>query len=339
MSVTIKDIARETGLSLATISKYLNGGNLREKNRAAIEAAIKKLDYHVNEYARGLKSKKSRTVGVVLPEISNLFNMKIVAVFERVLQENGYSVIVTDCQNNLEQEASSVDFLLKKQVDGIINVPIGSSSRHLRPAVEKKVPILLLDRPLEDLNGVASCVLIDNRGAARLGVRRLLQAGHRRIGGAGGSDEVHTAQMRCGATGTLGGIRRGVRREPGAPVRPHLGGGLPPGPAAAESQHRHDRHVPHQLRFDAGRLIALNERGVQIPGEMSVVGFDNIMDLSRVFRPSLTIVSQPLEQIGLQAARLMLDQLSGGKDATPMTINLSRFPKRGRLGGGTPAQP
>ena len=181
MAATIKDIARETGLSLATISKYLNGGNLREKNRAAIEAAIKKLDYHVNEYARGLKSKKSRTVGVVLPEISNLFNMKIVAVFERVLQENGYSVIVTDCQNNLEQEASSVDFLLKKQVDGIINVPIGSSSCHLRPAVEKKVPILLLDRPLEDLNGVASCVLIDNRGAARLGVRRLLQAGHRRI--------------------------------------------------------------------------------------------------------------------------------------------------------------
>ena len=149
MAATIKDIARETGLSLATISKYLNGGNLREKNRAAIEAAIKKLDYHVNEYARGLKSKKSRTVGVVLPEISNLFNMKIVAVFERVLQENGYSVIVTDCQNNLEQEASSVDFLLKKQVDGIINVPIGSSSRHLRPAVEKKVPILLLDRPLQ----------------------------------------------------------------------------------------------------------------------------------------------------------------------------------------------
>ena len=198
MAATIKDIARETGLSLATISKYLNGGNLREKNRAAIEAAIKKLDYHVNEYARGLKSKKNRTVGV-LPEISNLFNMKIVAVFERVLQENGYSVIVTDCQNNLEQEASSVDFLLKKQVDGIINVPIGSSSRHLRPAVEKKVPILLLDRPLEDLNGVASCVLIDNRGAARLGVRRLLQAGHRRIWAVCTSSEPTSA---CGATGT-----------------------------------------------------------------------------------------------------------------------------------------
>ena len=88
-----------------------------------------------------------------------------------------------------------------------------------------------------------------------------------------------------------------------------------------------------------GALIALNERGVQIPGEMSVVGFDNIMDLSRVFRPSLTIVSQPLEQIGLQAARLMLDQLSGGKDVTPMTITLAASLKEGGSVEAPPAQP
>ena len=318
MAATIKDIARETGLSLATISKYLNGGNLREKNRAAIEAAIKKLDYHVNEYARGLKSKKSRTVGVVLPEISNLFNMKIVAVFERVLQENGYSVIVTDCQNNLEQEASSVDFLLKKQVDGIINVPIGSSSRHLRPAVEKKVPILLLDRPLEDLNGVASCVLIDNRGAARLGVRRLLQAGHRDALEEYGVEYDESLVRRCDLT--LEGGYRQARRL----LKANTG-------MTAMFLTNYD--------LTLGALIALNERGVQIPGEMSVVGFDNIMDLSRVFRPSLTIVSQPLEQIGLQAARLMLDQLSGGKDVTPMTITLAASLKEGGSVEAPPAQP
>ena len=331
MAATIKDIARETGLSLATISKYLNGGNLREKNRAAIEAAIKKLDYHVNEYARGLKSKKSRTVGVVLPEISNLFNMKIVAVFERVLQENGYSVIVT---------ASSVDFLLKKQVDGIINVPIGSSSRHLRPAVEKKVPILLLDRPLEDLNGVASCVLIDNRGAARLGVRRLLQAGHRRIGVLVGSDEVHTAQMR------LRGYRDaleeyGVEYDESLVRRCDLTleGGYRQARRLLKANTGMTAMFLTNYDLTLGALIALNERGVQIPGEMSVVGFDNIMDLSRVFRPSLTIVSQPLEQIGLQAARLMLDQLSGGKDATPMTITLAASLKEGGSVEAPPAQP
>lgn len=340
MAATIKDIARETGLSLATISKYLNGGNLREKNRAAIEAAIKKLDYHVNEYARGLKSKKSRTVGVVLPEISNLFNMKIVAVFERVLQENGYSVIVTDCQNNLEQEASSVDFLLKKQVDGIINVPIGSSSRHLRPAVEKKVPILLLDRPLEDLNGVASCVLIDNRGAARWGVRRLAPGGHRRIGVLVGSDEVHTAQCACGATGTLWrntawSTTRAWCADATSPWR----GGYRQARRLLKANTGMTAMFLTNYDLTLGALIALNERGVQIPGEMSVVGFDNIMDLSRVFRPSLTIVSQPLEQIGLQAARLMLDQLSGGKDATPMTITLAASLKEGGSVEAPPAQP
>ena len=152
MAATIKDIARETGLSLATISKYLNGGSLREKNRVAIEDAIKKLDYHVNEYARGLKSKKSRTVGMVLPELANLFNMKIVSTIEQMLQKHGYSVIICDSQNSLEQEARSVEFLLNKQVDGIINIPMGNNSKHLRPAVEHNVPILLLDRPLEDLS-------------------------------------------------------------------------------------------------------------------------------------------------------------------------------------------
>ena len=340
MAATIKDIARETGLSLATISKYLNGGNLREKNRAAIEAAIKKLDYHVNEYARGLKSKKSRTVGVVTVERC-VFNMKIVAVFERVLQENGYSVIVTDCQNNLEQEASSVDFLLKKQVDGIINVPIGSSSRHLRPAVEKKVPILLLDRPLEDLKrrgqlrahrqpgrppgwGCAAC---SRRATGALGcwwarmrctLPKCALRGYRDALEEYGVEYDESLVRRCDLT--LEGGYRQARRL----LKANTG-------MTAMFLTNYD--------LTLGALIALNERGVQIPGEMSVVGFDNIMDLSRVFRPSLTIVSQPLEQIGLQAARLMLDQLSGGKDATPMTITLAASLKEGGSVEAPPAQP
>lgn len=330
MAATIKDIARETGLSLATISKYLNGGSLREKNRAAIEAAIKKLDYRMNEYARGLKSKKSRKVGVVLPEISNLFNMKIISAFERVLQENGYSVVVTDSQNDLEREAGSVDFLLKKQVDGIVNVPIGSSSKHLRPAVESHVPILLLDRPLEDLVGVASCVLIDNREAARMGVRRLLQAGHRRIGVLVGPDEVYTAQMR------LLGYREaleefGVEYDESLVRRCDLTleGGYQQAQRLAEADTGMTAMFLTNYELTLGALIALNERGVQIPGEMSVVGFDNIMDISRVFRPQLTIVSQPLEQLGFQAARLMLDQLAGGKNTVPMTITLTASLKEG----------
>ena len=330
MAATIKDIARETGLSLATISKYINGGNLREKNRIAIENAIKKLDYHVNEYARGLKSKKSRTVGVVLPELADLFNMKIVSVIERALQENGYSVIICDSQKNLDQEARSVEFLLNKQVDGIINIPMGNVSKHLRPAVEHNIPILLLDRPLEDLNGIASCVLIDNQGAARMAVRRLLEAGHRKIGIVVGPAEFYTAQMR------LQGYREALE-EYGVPFEERL---VARAGLTVEGGYRQVRKLLKDAKdmtavfvtnyeMTLGALIALNKEGIQIPQELSIVGFDNIMDLSRVFRPSLTIISQPMEQIGLQAARLMLERLSGDASAAPMTVTLSASLREG----------
>ena len=330
MAATIKDIARETGLSLATISKYINGGNLREKNRVAIERAIKKLDYHVNEYARGLKSKKSRTVGMVLPELSNLFNMKIVSVIERILQEQGYSVIICDSQNNLEQEARSVEFLLSKQVDGIINIPMGNSSSHLAPAVEHQIPILLLDRPLDKLNDVVSCVLIDNQRAARLAVRRLLDAGHRSIGVVVGPAGVYTAEMR------LKGYREALE-EYGIPFEERL---VARASLTVEGGYRQMRRLLKESKdmtavfvtnyeMTLGALIALNKEGVQIPQELSIVGFDNIMDLSRVFRPSLTIVSQPMEQIGIQAARLMLERLSGDASAAPMTVTLSATLREG----------
>lgn len=330
MAATIKDIARETGLSLATISKYINGGNLREKNRVAIERAIKKLDYHVNEYARGLKSKKSRTVGMVLPELSNLFNMKIVSVIERILQEQGYSVIICDSQNNLEQEARSVEFLLSKQVDGIINIPMGNSSSHLAPAVEHQIPILLLDRPLDKLNDVVSCVLIDNQRAARMAVRLLLDAGHRSIGVVVGPAGVYTAEMR------LKGYREALE-EYGIPFEERLAARAS---LTVEGGYRQMRRLLKESKdmtavfvtnyeMTLGALIALNKEGVQIPQELSIVGFDNIMDLSRVFRPSLTIVSQPMEQIGIQAARLMLERLSGDASAAPMTVTLSATLREG----------
>ena len=330
MAATIKDIARETGLSLATISKYINGGNLREKNRVAIERAIKKLDYHVNEYARGLKSKKSRTVGMVLPELSNLFNMKIVSVIERILQEQGYSIIICDSQNNLEQEARSVEFLLSKQVDGIINIPMGNSSSHLAPAVEHQIPILLLDRPLDKLNDVVSCVLIDNQRAARMAVRLLLDAGHRSIGVVVGPAGVYTAEMR------LKGYREALE-EYGIPFEERL---VARASLTVEGGYRQMRRLLKESKdmtavfvtnyeMTLGALIALNKEGVQIPQELSIVGFDNIMDLSRVFRPSLTIVSQPMEQIGIQAARLILERLSGDASAAPMTVTLSATLREG----------
>lgn len=321
MAATIKDISQETGLSLATISKYLNGGVLREKNRIAIEKAIKKLDYQVNEYARGLKSNKSRTIGVVIPELSNLFITHIISVMETILQENGYSVMICDCHTDGDRECRAVEFLIQKRVDGIINMPVCQDGRHLQPALEKEIPVLLLDRPLEKISRMVSCVMIDNQDAARVATRRLLEMGHRRIGIIVGPQDVYTSGMR------LNGYRMALE-EYGVDPDEKL---IAYGDYTVKGGHRQICHlldgVPDMTavfvtnyEMTLGALIAVNERGVQIPRELSFIGFDNL-DLSLVVRPRLTIVTQPLEEIGKQAAELMMERLSGAR-STPLTVSL-----------------
>ena len=123
MAATIKDIASKTGLGLATISSYLNGGNVRERNRIKIEEAIDELHFEVNEVARGLKTKRTYTIGVIIPELHNIFHTEIIAEVEEYLRKHGYATMICDCKNSKELEKEAVEFLYRKRVDGIINIP------------------------------------------------------------------------------------------------------------------------------------------------------------------------------------------------------------------------
>ena len=103
MGATMKDIARVTGLGLATISSYLNGGNVREKNRIKIEAAIDELDFEVNEVARGLKTNRTKTIGIIIPELNNIFCAEIITEVEDVLRNHGYATMICDCRTDATQ--------------------------------------------------------------------------------------------------------------------------------------------------------------------------------------------------------------------------------------------
>ena len=115
MAATMKDIARRTGLGLATISSYFNGGNVREKNRIKIEEAIEELHYEVNEVARGLKTNATKTVGVVIPELNNVFCAEIISGMEDILRSHGYAAIVCDCRTDkkLEKEAVDIPWIIR----------------------------------------------------------------------------------------------------------------------------------------------------------------------------------------------------------------------------------
>lgn len=194
MAATMKDIAKRTGLGLATISSYFNGGNVREKNRKKIEEAIEELHYEVNEVARGLKTNATKTIGVVIPELNNIFCTEIITGMEDILRNHGYATIVCDCRTNRKLEKEAVDFLTRKRVDGIINMPVDTQGAHLKDFWKTGKPIVLIDRRIQGIS--CDSVLVDNQKAAENAVELLLGNGHRSIGIIGGPGDVYTAQER-----------------------------------------------------------------------------------------------------------------------------------------------
>ena len=194
IAATMKDVAKYTGLSIATISKYINGGNVLDQNKVLIEEAVKKLNFKVNEIARGLKTNKTMTIGVLIPDFKNIFFTSIVSNIENVLIQNGYSTIICDYKKNDRLEKEKFDFLVNKQVDGIITIPQGSNEQSVQKLLDESVPVVLIDRALDGVS--CDTVLVDNMNAAYDAVEHLIVSGHKRIGIICGPDYIFTAQER-----------------------------------------------------------------------------------------------------------------------------------------------
>lgn len=312
MAATMKDIARKTGLGLATISSYFNGGNVREKNRVKIEEAIEELHYEVNEVARGLKTNATRTVGVVIPELNNVFCAEIISGMEDILRSHGYAAIVCDCRTDKALEKEAVDFLTRKRVDGIINMPVDMTGSHLRKFQKTGKPIVLIDRMIQEIS--CDCVLVDNETAAQKAVTMLVERQHQKIGLIGGPDEVFTARQRM-----LGYLK--ALKQYGIPVEDRLichgdytiQGGVQAVEALVRENPDMTAVFVTNYEMTMGAVIGLNEMGVSMPDDISLVGFDNL-SFARACRPALTIVSQPTEKIARETAQIMLARLEGQKE-------------------------
>ena len=311
MAATMKDIARRTGLGLATISSYFNGGNVREKNRIKIEEAIEELHYEVNEVARGLKTNATKTIGVVIPELNNTFCAEIITGMEDVLRSHGYATIVCDCRTDKKLEQEAVEFLIRRRVDGIINMPVDEEGAHLRKFQKTGKPIVLIDRKIQGIN--CDSVLVDNEKAAEDAVRQFIKRGHRYIGIIGGPEGIFTAQER------MAGYYRALEKA-GIPVRESLichgdytiQGGARSLEELVQKNPEMTAVFVTNYEMTMGAMIGVNELGIQIPEQLSMIGFDNLQ-FARACNPKLTIVSQPTDGIAREVARIMLEHLENGK--------------------------
>ncbi len=314
MSATIKDIKEETGLSLATISKYLNGGNVLPENRQKIEAAIKKLHYEVNEIARGLVTNSTRTIGVSVFEIADIFNGVLIHHIGRELSKFGYGMMVVDAANDPEKEASNIRFLVNKKVDGIIMVPGSMDSSVMDDAVKADIPIVLIDGKYRDKT--FDSVTINNREVAASIVDYLMRRGHEKIAFIG-SDASYTANER------LKGYREAMDDE-GLELREDYQfiGNLSTEygyKAMNELMQLEDRPtavISANYELNLGVVMAMNESQISYPDEISVVGFDNLI-LSQVLSTSLTVVEQPMERFGVKGVEILMKRIREKKKEKP----------------------
>ncbi len=320
MPPTIKDVAQYTGLSIATISKYTNGGNVLAQNRALIEEAIQSLGYKANHAARSLKTNKTRTIGILIPSLSSAFFSRIVAIIDKRLLKSGYNTVVCNYDNPTLEKAK-LEFLVDANVDGIIMVAEGlmsSDFTKFSTINNHDIPLILVDRTIKDLH--CDKVLVDNISASYTAVEYLIRRMHKHIGIITGPLDISSAFER------MLGYRR-VHEDYSLPIDESL---IKVGNYDLESGYRlflemvgspNPPTAMYVSNYDMmlGAITAAHERHISLPDQLDFIGHDNI-ELSRVISPSISIVVQPMDEIGETTADLMLQRLRGDYKSFPLVV-------------------
>lgn len=326
MAATMKDVKNRTGLSMATISKYLNGGNVLPENKALIEEAIKELNYEVNEIARGLVKNKTKTVGVMVYDISSFFSSQILHFLGQELRNNGYGMMICDSFNDEQIEEENVKFLINRKVDGIIALPVSMSGKFLDPAKKAGIPVVLVDRSFQDTS--FDCVCIDNRVAAYRAVSILLEHHHTKIAIIGSNIADTGIERMKGYEDALSNASVTVRDE-----YVKLGGfsveqGYKEMKELLRMKDRPTAVFLSNYEVALGGVMAVNESELSCPEDISIFGFDDLL-VSSVVRPRLWLMVQPMETLCNNAVRIILDRITGRNTDEPMKLSLSAKIQKG----------
>ncbi len=320
MPATIVDIKEKTGLSLATISKYLNGGNVLPENKVKIEAAIKELHYEVNELARGLVTNRTRTVGLLVFSIESPFSGMILHHVGEALRRSGYGMLIVDSCDDEEVERKNVRYLVNKKVDGIIALPVASKGDFLSPANNAHVPVVLMDRSLSDAQ--YDCVRIDNRKSTYFAMKELISRNHKKIAVIA-SEREYTGRERF--NGFMDSMRdAGLDVPTDYQVRGthSIATGYNGMKKLLSLKDRPTGVFMSNYEITLGGMLAMNESGFRSPDDISLLGFDDQL-FFHVLQPQVYMVEQPMKAMGEKAVELLLRRIEGTTDDAPMEIAMS----------------
>ncbi len=319
--VTIKDVAREAGVSVGTASQALRGSPVvRETTRRRVLAVAARLRYQPSALARGLVTRRTHTVGLLISDIANPFFIRAVRAVEDVAQENGYNVILCNTDEAPAKETQYLRVLMEKRVDGIILATTAASRRAVREIQWQRIPLVLFDR---ELAGVATHVVkVDGVLGGRLATEHLLGLGHRRIAIIHGPRDRSTGIERL--EGYLAALQAAAIHADPALIRE---GNFKQDSGRELTRQLLELSPPPTALFctnnlmTVGALQTLRERGVRIPADLSLIGYDD-MEWWTLTDPPLTTVGQPVYDLGREAMRMLLSQIGKEKARRPQRIVL-----------------
>lgn len=306
----IYDVAKEAGVSISTVSRVIQGAsNVLPETRTRVEDAIQHLNYHPNRLAQQFRAQQTKMILVIVPEIGNPFFADILTGIEDVAAKVDYNVLLVDSHGNRAVESRCYEMLSQKLVDGIITFSVGIPKEELKQ-LASQYPVVIGIRYFSEKT-IAN-VTIDNIKATKDITSYMLNLGHKRICYLGGLEGVPIYQDR--ASGYMEALKeRGIPVDHSLIVHctPDVQGGYD---AISSLLHDADRKFTAIVAsgdiMAIGAIRALNDRGLKIPDDVAISGFDDIA-FSALVTPSLTTVRQPKHQIGVRTMEKLMDLIAG----------------------------
>ncbi len=305
---------------MTTVSHVVNGTRfVSEELKKRVHLAMEELAYKPNAVARSLRVKESRTIGLVIPDSTNPYFAEIGWGVEYSARKHGYSVILCNSDDDLAKEESYINVLIEKQVDGIIIDPAGEqSATHLKSLLQRKIPTVMVDRDSPDVE--IDSVQIDNKMGGALATRHLLNLGHTRIACITGPRKVTPSFQR------FDGYKEEMEKK-GIPITPEYivrGDFKPQGGYDAAQQLLALPEAPSAIfvcndLMAFGVLNAAVERGLRVPQDISIVGFDDIY-LSKFTNPPMTTIRQPRKDMCEAAVHCLVSRIQNTKRPVSNTL-------------------
>lgn len=320
MKVTIYDVAKKAGVSTATVSKIINNtGSISEKTKLKVQKVMDELQYQPSMIASALKGKSTHTIGLLIPDLSNPIFAEYAKYIEERAQELGFSVIMCNTDANPDKELRYIELLKQKQVDGIVIAARFNNIKLLKELIKENFPIAVIAQDLPALP-IDSVTVDDYLGGYQV-TEYLLSLGHRKIGVVAEGDRSSQERIK-GYKQAL--VDAGLKVDEGLilvcqqPTREcaKLNAGI-----LLDKERNQSAIFGCNDLLAVGVMQAARERGLTIPNDLSVIGFDNT-DLSEVIYPSLTTVQQPLKDIGYHVVDFLTQKIEGNSRTTHRVVLL-----------------